>query len=178
MGSTRCSIIGRDRSERISRTWDEYQDNRYYTMKLRYFFELDRDHGRPLVLCGSRTQCERIWQNSCLRKTKRFNWVCDNPKKIGLDVYDIRMHGVNSILDLESPQIVVAVASPEGQDEILSCLTKPINDQALTIGSSNPLDKANLNHDLIAPINNFVGWIVPHEGDLTLGLISFTLEGF
>lgn len=109
----------RDRSERISRTWDEYQDNRYYTMKLRYFFELDRDHGRPLVLWGAGRNGKDL-AKLMLAQDQAFHWVCDNPKKIGLDVYDIRMHGVNSILDLESPQIVVAVASPEGQDEILS----------------------------------------------------------
>ena len=35
----------RDRSERISRTWEEYRDNRYFDLKLRYFYELDRDLG-------------------------------------------------------------------------------------------------------------------------------------
>ncbi|NQV52583.1 MAG: glycosyltransferase family 2 protein [Flavobacteriales bacterium] len=113
----------RDRSERISRTWDEYQDNRYYAMKLRYFFELDRDDNRPLVLWGAGRNGKDL-AKLMLAQERHFHWVCDNPKKIGLDVYDVRMHDFSSILDLESPQIVVAVASPQGQDEILDWFEK------------------------------------------------------
>jgi len=43
----------RDHSTRISRTWDCYQDNRYFDLKLRYFYEIDRDRNRPLVLWGA-----------------------------------------------------------------------------------------------------------------------------
>ena len=43
----------RDRSNRISRTWEEYKDNRYFDMKIRFFYEIDRDRNRPLVLWGA-----------------------------------------------------------------------------------------------------------------------------
>ena len=43
----------RDRSNRISRTWEEYRDNRYFDLKLFYFYKLDRDFDRPLVVWGA-----------------------------------------------------------------------------------------------------------------------------
>ena len=43
----------RDRSNRISRTWEEYKDNRYFDLKMRFFYEIDRDKSRPLVLWGA-----------------------------------------------------------------------------------------------------------------------------
>lgn len=43
----------RDRSDRISRTWEEYKDNRYFELKLKYFYEIDRDPNRELLVWGA-----------------------------------------------------------------------------------------------------------------------------
>ena len=43
----------RDRSNRISRTWAEYKDNRFYELKVKYFNQLDRDTSRELVIWGA-----------------------------------------------------------------------------------------------------------------------------
>ena len=106
----------RDRSNRISRTWEEYKDNRYFHLKLRYFYELDRDFGRPLVVWGAGRNGKDL-AKLILKKEEKFHWVCDNEKKIGKDVYGIRMQDFTYIPQLENPQIVVVVASP--QDKIV-----------------------------------------------------------
>lgn len=111
----------RDRSDRISRTWDAYKDNRYYAMKLRHFKELDRDLERPLVLWGAGRNGKDM-AKLLLEEQMQFAWVCDNPNKIGRDVYGVRMQGVASVFELDRPQIIIAVASPQGQDEIVSAL--------------------------------------------------------
>lgn len=107
----------RDRSNRISRTWEEYKDNRYFDLKLRYFYELDRDRSRPLVLWGAgrngKDMAKLLQSNQ-----DTFHWVCDNPRKIGKDVYGVRMEHFERIPDLGHPQIMVVVASPSGKVEI------------------------------------------------------------
>lgn len=113
----------RDRSNRISRTWDEYKDNRYYDMKLRFFFELDRDPLRPLVVWGAGRNGKDLVKR-IIEREKNIEWVCDNENKIGKDIYNIRMRHFNDIPQMDDPQILIAVASPDAKTEILNCFGK------------------------------------------------------
>lgn len=107
----------RDRSDRISRTWDVYKDNRYYELKLKYFYELDRNRDRPMVLWGAGRNGKDMAKH-LLKREDQFHWVCDNDRKIGLDIYGQTMKHFNSIKALDNPQIIVAVSSPDGLTEI------------------------------------------------------------
>lgn len=100
----------RDRSNRISRTWDCYKDNRYFELKLRYFYVLDRNSQRPLVLWGAGRN-GKFMAKLLLEQEKQLHWVCDNPKKIGKHVYGIVMEDFTSIPDFENPQIMIVVTS-------------------------------------------------------------------
>lgn len=109
----------RDRSNRISRTWEEYEDNRYYDLKFGNFLKLDRDEERPLVLWGAGRNGKDLAK--LLQETEvAFQWICDNPKKVGLDIYGVRMEAPQAlnVLKADRPQIIVAVASPDGLQEI------------------------------------------------------------
>ncbi len=107
----------RDRSNRISRTWEEYKDNRYFELKLRYFYELDRDHNRPLVLWGAGRNGKDM-AKLLLKNDDHFHWVCDNEKKIGKDIYGVRMEHFERIASLNNPQIMIVVTSPDDKIEI------------------------------------------------------------
>lgn len=121
----------RDRSNRISRTWDEYKDNRYFDLKLRYFYELDRDRTRPLVLWGAGRNGKDM-AKLIHSYDDQFHWVCDNENKIGKDIYGVKLQHFNDIPDIENAQIVIVVASPEGKKEIRKSLDqwskKPVED--------------------------------------------------
>ncbi|GAA4107965.1 glycosyltransferase [Aquimarina addita] len=121
----------RDRSNRISRTWDEYKDNRYFDLKLRFFYELDRDRSRPLVLWGAGRNGKHM-AKLLQSYDDTFHWVCDNQKKIGKDIYDVRIQHCNDIPMLDHPQIMVVVSSPDGKIEINDLLSswnkKPVTD--------------------------------------------------
>lgn len=107
----------RDRSERISRTWEEYKDNRYFQLKLNYFLELDHDASRPLVLWGAGRNGKDMAK--LLRASGvAFAWVCENPNKIGHVVYDVKMQDPSALSELEHAQIMVVVASPDGKADI------------------------------------------------------------
>jgi len=113
----------RDRSNRISRTWEEYKDNRYFPLKLRYFYELDRDLERPLVLWGAGKNGKDL-ARLLLPYEMDFNWVCDNKRKIGKDIYGIRMQHFESVRNMKAPQIIVAVSAPEGKTQIKALLAQ------------------------------------------------------
>ena len=113
----------RDRDDRISRHWEVYKDNRFFNLKIDYFYKISRDVNRPLVLWGAGKNGKDL-AKLILLKEKNFNWVCDNEKKIGKDIYDMRMHHFDHLLTLNNPQIVIAVASPDGQIEIQQELDK------------------------------------------------------
>ena len=121
----------RDRSNRISRTWEEYKDNRYFDLKLRYFYELDRDRSRPLVLWGAGRNGKDM-AKKLQTHDDQFHWVCDNEQKIGKDIYGIKMQHFNDVENLVNPQIMIVVSSPAGKREIEDILTKwgkkPVSD--------------------------------------------------
>lgn len=121
----------RDRSDRISRTWEEYEDNRYFDLKLRFFYELDRDITRPLVLWGAGKNGKDM-AGLLQSYGDTFHWVCDNERKIGKDIYGVRLAHFQDIPAIENPQIIIVVASPTGKKEIaeqlISWNKKPIVD--------------------------------------------------
>jgi glycosyltransferase involved in cell wall biosynthesis len=121
----------RDRSNRISRTWDEYKDNRYFDLKLRFFYELDRDKSRPLVLWGAGKNGKDM-AKLLQSYNDTFHWVCDNENKIGKDIYDVKMQHFNDTKNIDNAQIIIVVASPDGKVEIKKELEnwnkKPVED--------------------------------------------------
>ena len=121
----------RDRSNRISRTWDEYKDNRYFEMKLRFFYQLDRDKSRPLVLWGAGRNGKDM-AKLIQSYDDTFHWVCDNENKIGKDIYGVKMEHFNVVPELENPQIMIVVSSPDGKAEIQAQLNgwekEPVKD--------------------------------------------------
>ncbi len=121
----------RDRADRISRTWEVYKDNRYFDLKIKYFFELDRNPERPLVLWGAGRNGKDL-AKLLLNHEDQFHWACDNQGKVGKDIYGLRMQHFNEINDLSAAQILIAVSSPDGKKEIKGILDswqkKPVSD--------------------------------------------------
>lgn len=112
----------RDRSNRISRTWEEYDDNRYFDMKIKYFYEIDRDKTRPLALWGAGRNGKDM-AKLLQAQNDEFHWFCDNERKIGKDIYGVRMQHFNDLQKLDNPQIIIVVASPDGKADIKQELT-------------------------------------------------------
>ncbi|MDE0470885.1 MAG: glycosyltransferase family 2 protein [Ekhidna sp.] len=121
----------RDHPSRISRTWDEYKDNRYFNLKNRYFYHIDRDRNRPLVLWGAGKNGKDL-AKLLIEEENRLHWVCDNNRKIGQDVYGIIIKHQDEIPNIENPQILVTVSSPYERVDIRRQLDlwdkKPVKD--------------------------------------------------
>lgn len=121
----------RDRANRISRTWESYQDNRYFDLKIRYFLQIDRNPNRDLVLWGAGKHGKDLAKILLAQKVS-FHWVCENKNKIGHNVYGVFLEPVENLLQKTDPQIIIAVSGPDDQQEIKEQLSqmgkRPIKD--------------------------------------------------
>lgn len=115
----------RDREDRISRNWEVYRDNRFFELKTHYFFNFTRDISRPLVLWGAGKNGKDL-AKLILKFENRFTWISNNENKIGKDIYGIILDDITGINQINNPQIIIAVASPEDQNEI-QLLLKEMN---------------------------------------------------
>lgn len=115
--STSILHYWRDYSTRTSRTHEHYAQNYFLDIKLHYFLELDYNKERPLVIWGAGNKGKTIAQ-LLIKNNVPFYWICDNPKKIGKDIYNQKLLPFNHLEKLQQPQSIITVANEEAQKEI------------------------------------------------------------
>lgn len=104
----------RDYATRTSRTSEHYAQNYFLDIKLHYFLKLDYDPSRPLTVWGAGFKGKKI-AKGLKEKGIPFYWLCDNPKKIGKEIYGEKLVHFNLLEQLKAPQSIVTVASEEAQ---------------------------------------------------------------
>ena len=107
----------RDYPERTSRNDNNYADNTFLALKLRYFIQKELDASTNLFLWGAGSKGKRIAQK-LQNKDVNFQWLTDNPKKIGKSIYEIPLISSDSIKNVTSAVVIIAVANPKEQKEI------------------------------------------------------------
>ncbi|MBT8393996.1 MAG: glycosyltransferase family 2 protein [Flavobacteriaceae bacterium] len=111
----------RDYSWRTSRTHLHYEQNYFLGIKTKYFIELDYNPKRPLVIWGAGFKGKTI-AKYLIESGISFNWICDNPNKIGKKIYNQTLQHFNYLSHLNQPQSIVTVANTEAQKQIRSYL--------------------------------------------------------
>lgn len=121
----------RDYSTRSSRTHVHYAENHFIDLKLNYFLELDYIPHKTLVVWGAGRKGKKI-AKTLLEKHIPFEWICDNPKKIGKDIYGCILKPFNTLESIKNPQSIITVANKEAQKDILLFMNRldlvPIKD--------------------------------------------------
>lgn len=107
----------RDYETRTSRTDKNYSDNRFSELKVMHFLDQDIDSSLPLILWGAGTKGKKI-ASLLLNKEVQFQWVCNNPNKIGREIYGTYLMNLSGLDDLSRSQVIVAVSSPHESVEI------------------------------------------------------------
>ena len=51
-----------------------------------------------------------------------FHWVTDNPKKTGLQIYDVLMQPTEYLAELDAPQVISAVSGPDDRKAVFEAL--------------------------------------------------------
>lgn len=109
----------RDYSTRTSRTHEHYAQNYFLDIKLHYFLKLDYCPSRPLTIWGAGFKGKSI-AKSLVKKGILFYWICDNDKKIGKDIYGVKLKPFKDLKHIKNPQTIVTVANADAQKEIVS----------------------------------------------------------
>ena len=113
--------LWRDHSSRTSRNDEKYASQNYFELKLPYFLKLHYNPSRPFVVWGAGNKGKQIVK-MLLENNVELTWVSNNEKKNGKDIYGIVVQDFEEIKKIEAPQIIVTVAAPDDQAEILSFL--------------------------------------------------------
>ncbi|MEZ5021876.1 MAG: glycosyltransferase [Chitinophagales bacterium] len=107
----------RDYAIRTSRTNEHYADNRFLNLKCHYFIKLNYQVERPLILWGAGKKGKSI-AKSLVENGIDFHWLCNNPNKIGKDIYGVVLTSSHQMETIENAQIIVAVANKVEQKEL------------------------------------------------------------
>ena len=107
----------RDYPKRTSRTSEHYAQNYFLDIKLFYFLRLHHNPARPLVIWGAGFKGKTIAAKLVAEKIK-FYWICDNPKKIGKQIYGQEMMHYRFLEKLRAPQSIITVANELAQETI------------------------------------------------------------
>lgn len=121
----------RDYNTRTSRTHVHYAENHFIPLKLEYFLELDYHPEKTLVVWGAGKKGKAI-AKTLNEKQIPFEWICDNPNKIGHDIYGNILKPFSFLKHIKSSQSIITVANKSAQADILEYLKKlelnPIED--------------------------------------------------
>ena len=111
----------RDYSTRTSRTHEHYAQNYFLDIKMRYFIELDYDANKALVVWGAGFKGKFV-AKKLTEANIPFIWICDNPNKIGHNIYGQSLRPFEDLKTIKNPQSIITVANEESQKVIRSYL--------------------------------------------------------
>ena len=112
----------RDYSTRTSRTHVHYAQNHFTSLKIHFFLDIDYNKTKTLTIWGAGTK-GKIIAKTLVEKNIPFEWICDNPNKIGRNIYGKTLKAFNELKHIKNPQSIVTVANKKAQKEIRSFLS-------------------------------------------------------
>lgn len=107
----------RDHEDRASRSDPHYQDNRFLDLKLFHFFKHDYKKTKRLVIWGAGKKA-KLTAQKLIGQGITFDWICNNEKKIGKEIYGVYLQSSDSIIEFENNQVIVQVANEVEQNDI------------------------------------------------------------
>jgi len=121
--SNRVLLLWRDYDNRTSRTSEHYAHNYFLDIKLHYFIKLHLDIKTDLVVWGAGNKGKTI-AKALIDKNIDFNWICNNPKKIGKEIYGKILMSVDSLENIAKSQTIITVANTDEQQTIRTYFAK------------------------------------------------------
>lgn len=112
----------RDYSTRTSRTHVHYAQNHFTTLKVHHFLDIDYNSSKNLVIWGAGTK-GKLMARLFMERNIPFQWICDNPNKIGKAIYGKTLLSFHALKAIKNPQSLITVANKEAQKEIRAYLT-------------------------------------------------------
>jgi len=106
-----------DHETRVSRNDDHYKENNFFTLKLYWFFKVDFQKERGIVIYGAGNK-GKFLAKRIQEETSDIVWCSNNPKKIGKSIYGIKLISDDEEIEKMNRQIIVAIAVEEDKIKI------------------------------------------------------------
>ncbi|WP_299550270.1 glycosyltransferase family 2 protein [Seonamhaeicola sp.] len=113
----------RDYSTRTSRTHIHYAQNHFTALKVYHYLDIDYDKTKTPIIWGAGTK-GKLMAKHFLERHIPFEWICDNPNKIGRDIYGKELLNFEALATIENAHSLITVANKEAQKQIRAYLTK------------------------------------------------------
>lgn len=107
----------RDHEKRSSRNLEVYKDNDFFELKWHYFQRNEINSKRPLLIWGAGRKGKKL-ARLLNDLSIEYEWVSNNPKKHGKEIYEQIMQSFKVIIQKNNPQIIVAVGQLGAKAEI------------------------------------------------------------
>lgn len=120
--STKVLHYWRDYPERTSRNDKNYADSSFIELKVYHFLNIDFNPVKKTLLWGAGKKGKKVAE-LFLNANIPFIWICDNPKKIGKEIYGQQMIDYKNIEDFNIYQSIISIANPTAQQEVKTLFT-------------------------------------------------------
>jgi glycosyltransferase involved in cell wall biosynthesis len=107
----------RDHQNRSSRNDPNYADNSFLNLKMFHFTRTDYNPDKSLVLWGAGRKAKRI-AHLLLEENIRFDWICENSKKIGHAIYGVLLEDAAEYVFKANSQLLLSVAQRNAKSGI------------------------------------------------------------
>ena len=107
----------RDYHTRASRTDSHYAENSFLELKVHYFLKLHYNPEKKIVIWGAGKKGKTL-AKLLIANTISFEWICDNPKKIGKHIYNKLLKPFTYLETINNTQSIITVANQKEQDTI------------------------------------------------------------
>lgn len=107
----------RDYRARTSRTDPNYADNTFIDIKLKYFLALEKKANKKIVIWGAGKKGKKAAKILSGQQID-FDWICDNPNKIGHEIHGKKLQGLKNNIDFSQSQSIITVANLQAQNDI------------------------------------------------------------
>lgn len=111
--------LWRDHPLRASRTLPQYQDQKFYALKVNYF---KRIHGEQEVCLWGAGPSGKKLAKELKQQNVSFKWVTDNKKKIGKIIYDSKIDSPEYLRCNNKLTVLIAVTQKNSLKEITTYL--------------------------------------------------------
>lgn len=121
VSSNKVTHLWRDHPNRASRTLEQYRDQKFFPMKVKFFKKF---HGsKNITLWGTGPSGKKL-AKELLKEDISFHWVSNNKKKIGAVIYGVKIYDYNSLAEKHPQNVIVSVTQRGSSIEIDSFLTQ------------------------------------------------------
>lgn len=109
----------RDHKDRASRNLDQYSDQKFFPLKVEFFKEIvSREN---ICLWGAGPTGKKL-AKELIKNDLSFTWLTNNEKKIGKDIYGVKLTHFSELEKLKNHHLIISVTQRDAMTSIFDYL--------------------------------------------------------